>query len=124
MTTEQPIDTAAVERHRQRADAMGDSMRRYLIGVNAGGIGVLATLVDKFEMQQIIWTLGLFTAGLALTGFSIGLQKAKAISLRKAAENGRDEPSFEACLQRNETYDSASFALFIVGALMFFACAG
>ena len=35
------------EQHQQRADEMGDAMRRYLIGINTGGVGVVVALASE-----------------------------------------------------------------------------
>ena len=110
------------EYYRQRADEMGDSMRRYLVGVNSGGIGILAVLVGKGDSLklQLIAPLLCFSIGLIFTGVSVTLQKHKALRRKEAAAKNKEEPNFDVAQWRNETYDLISFAFFGAGILAFF----
>ena len=87
----------------------------------AGAIGVLATQSDRFDLLQIGLSLDLFTAGLAVTGLSIWIQKVKALRRRDAARNGHPIPTFDTLLERNETPDGISLLLFGLGVLAFVA---
>ena len=113
-----------LDRHQQRADDMGDAMRRYLVAVNLGGIGVLAVLVEKgagADLPHSIWVpLLLFCFGLTLSGVSIALQKHKALRRRDAARDEESEPDFTIPRWRNQTYDLISFGAFIFGVVTFF----
>jgi hypothetical protein len=116
-----------VDRHQRRADDMADAMRRYLVGVNAGGVGVLAALANSeagasSELPSwVIAPIVCFVAGLILTGVSLSLQKHKAQKRRDAAKRGEPEPDFNTPGWRNEWLDQVSLATFVLGTFLFVA---
>lgn len=111
-------------RHQKRADDMADSMRRYLLSVNAGGIGTLAVLVEKkdcvLSSGRLCVPLISFALGLIILGFSLYLQKWKALKRRDAAKNNSNDTTFTAFYSRNETYDLVAFGCFVFGVFSYF----
>lgn len=110
-------------RHQERADAIADSMRRYLLSVNAGGIGTLAVLVEKkdcvLSSGRLCVPLISFALGLIFVGFSLYLQKWKALKRRDAAKKSCNT-TFTAFFWQNETYDLVAFGCFIFGVFSYF----
>jgi hypothetical protein len=105
---------------RARADDMGDALRRYLVGLNTGGIGVIVALYSGEDLEhhgvwQFLIPIISFVAGLLITGWSIGLQKHKAIQRRKSAMSGGKGSDYSDFYLRNQTYDIISGAAFILG---------
>jgi hypothetical protein len=108
------------ERHQKRADDMGDAIRRYLIGINTGGIGVVVALASR-DRGPALGTWGLlvpllfFVFGIVTIGGSLVLQKHKALKRRDAAKECRSMPDYNRMLWRNQTYDIIAGVLFIIG---------
>ena len=106
--------------HQKRADDMADAMRRYLVGINTGGIGVVIALVagengPALGSLRLLVPFVLFVLGIIVIGFSLGLQKHKALKRRDAARRGDTMPDYDHLLMRNQTYDVIAAALFVLG---------
>lgn len=105
----------------KRADELADAMRRYLIGINTGGIAVTltfaASMAEKgLRPQWVIWPVGLFALGLGISGGSLLYAKHKALKRKKAAEEKQEIPKYDAWCQRNFTYELITLAVFLVAA--------
>ncbi len=113
--------TDPAEHHQKRAEDMGDTIRRYLIGINAGGVGVLAAIARGDSSPRHLWFPILsFVIGLGVTGLSLFIQKHKALKRRDAARTGQPEPDFNKFWSANETYDLISFACFVTAVFSYF----
>jgi hypothetical protein len=105
----------------KRADELADAMRRYLIGINTGGIAVTltfaASMVEKgVHPEWVIWPVGLFVLGLGISGGSLLYAKHKALKRKKAAEEKQASPKYDAWCQRNFTYELITLAIFMAAA--------
>ena len=107
--------------HEKRSRQVADSTRRFLIGINAGGIA-LTTLFAGHMVEKGInpgWIVGpilTFTLGLVFVGVSLFLSKHRAIKRSIAKENDQQKPDYKKWFWRSMTWDifSAVFFLFAV----------
>jgi len=101
----------------KRADDMADTMRRYLIGINTGGVAIALTFAAS-AMEKgvhpawVIWPVLLFVIGLGVSGGSLLLGKHKALKRKQAAEIGEPIPKYKAWYQRNFTYELFTLTFF------------
>ena len=114
-------------KYANRADQMGDVFRRYLVGLNTGGIVILMQMMMSEQlgrnvsryMKPSFW---FFFIGLLIIGGSIYLQKHKAIQKGKAVGNDAKlkllDNKFRKKRWSNTTYDVAALACFLIGALV------
>jgi len=107
----------------RRADKLADAMRRYLIGINTGGIAVVLTFAAALTEKGvhpgwIIWPVALFALGLGISGGSLLYAKHKALRRKKAADDGKEIPKFDIWYQRNFTYELITIVLFSVAAVI------
>jgi len=103
----------------KRADNLADVMRRYLIGINTGGIAI--TLMFAANMASkgvhpgwVMWPACFFTLGLGISGGSLLYAKHKALKRKQAAENGKEIPKYDALLQRNFAYELITLFFFLL----------
>ncbi|MDX2028760.1 MAG: hypothetical protein SFW62_09025 [Alphaproteobacteria bacterium] len=101
--------------HQKRADDMGDSTRRYLIGIHTGGIGILATLAEKngysYSLSWMVAPLIFFVLGLTIVVGSIFLQKHKALK----RINSMKKENFRNFFYWNWTWDLLALGMFAIG---------
>ena len=92
----------------KRADEMADAVRRFLVGLNTGGVAVALTFaanaIEKgvhpgWIVVPVLW----FVFGLGVSGGSLLWAKHKALKRKQAAEKGESVPEFNAWCQRNFT---------------------
>jgi hypothetical protein len=103
----------------KRADDLADTMRRYLVGINTGGIAVTLTFAASMAEKGIhpAWAIvpvSLFAFGLGVSGFSLLYAKHKALKRKDAKEEGKEIPKFKAWCQRNFTYELITLVIFLV----------
>lgn len=103
-----------------RADELADVLRRYLVGINTGGIAAsltfAASLAEKgINPNWVFWPVAIFVVGLGVSGGSMLYAKHKALKRRDAADNGGDIPEFDSCLQRNFSWDLVTLLIFLAG---------
>jgi hypothetical protein len=103
----------------KRADDLADAMRRYLIGINTGGIAVSLTfasgMVEKgVHPGWVMLPVSLFALGLGISGASLLYAKHKALKRKKASEEGKEIPQFDAWCQRNFIYEFITLAIFLI----------
>lgn len=101
----------------KRADEMADAMRRYLVGINAGGIVVVLTFAASamekgVHPNWIMLPVLLFVIGLGISGGSLLLAKHKALKRKQAAEKGETIPEYKAWWQRNFVYEFLALVIF------------
>ena len=106
-----------------RADDMADTLRRYLFGINTGGIGVVIALASgdrgpDLGSRGLLVPLVFFVLGVITTGGSLALQKHKALKRQEAAQNGKPPPGFKDIIWRNQTYDLIAGVFFIGGIIV------
>ena len=90
-----PESKTDVQRYQDRADAAGQKIRGYLIGMNTAAIG--ASLSCASLINEPLWAIPpccLFITSLFVTGDCLFMSKDKAIRLRDiaAAEEAGEEP--------------------------------
>jgi dipeptide/tripeptide permease len=105
----------------KRADELADAMRRYLIGINTGGIAVTLTFAASIAEKGVnpawvFWPVGLFSLGLGISGVSLLYAKHKALKRKKEVEESKEIPKFDAWCQRNFTYEIITLLVFLVAA--------
>ena len=103
----------------KRADDLADSMRRYLIGINTGGIAIALTFASSMAEKGIypawvMWPVALFVLGLGVSGGSLLYAKHKALKRKKANEENKEIPKYDAWFQRNFTYELITLLVFLV----------
>lgn len=102
----------------KRADEMADAMRRFLVGINTGGVAVVLTFAAN-AMEKgvhpgwVVCAVLLFVLGLGVSGGSLLLAKHKALKRKQAAEKGQCIPQFKAWCQRNFTYELLTLVVFL-----------
>jgi hypothetical protein len=102
----------------KRADEVADAMRRYLVGINTGGVAVALTFAANAMENGIHpgWIIGpvlLFVLGLGVSGGSLLLAKHKALKRKQAAVKGERIPEYKAWHQQNFTYELLTLIVFL-----------
>lgn len=107
--------------HEKRARELADATRRFLVGLNTGGVGATlalgGSLAGRVGLRWAVLPIGFFTAGLAVTLLSLMLAKHRELKRRDAAAENRDPPTFKAWYWRSFTYEAISTILFALGVL-------
>lgn len=103
-----------------RSREIADTIRRYLIAINTGGIGVsfavAGTLAgNNVKPSWVIMPVVIFSLGLTIIGVSLFLAKHKAIKRRDANINNKPEPDYTSYIWRNITWDIVSLIIFLLG---------
>jgi hypothetical protein len=103
----------------KRADELADATRRFLIGMNTGGVAVTlafaGSLVEKdVAPGWVVIPVSLFVLGLVVSAFSLQYAKHKALKRRNAVRYRKPVPKFDAFLQRNATYEAITFVVFLL----------
>lgn len=112
-----------IDKNEKRAQEIADSLRRYLIGVNTGGIGaslaVASALFDKgIKPQWIFWPALIFVMGLIVSGISMLLAKHRELKRRNALRDNQPLPNFTGFFWRSYTWDTISLILFAGASIM------
>lgn len=102
----------------KRADELADAMRRYLVGINTGGVAVALTFaanaIEKgVHPSWVICPVLLFVLGLGVSGGSLLLAKHKALKRKQAAEKGEPIPEYKAWCQQSFTYELLTLVVFL-----------
>ena len=109
--------------YEKRAQEVADSLRRFLIAIHTGGIGVIlavaSSLVDeKIEPKWAFWPVLIFITGLIVVGVSLLLAKHREVKRGEAEKEGKEEPDFSGFFWRSYTWDSFSLILFVIGSIV------
>ena len=108
--------------HIARANEIADSLRKYLIGFNTGGIAAIlaaaASLASEcVNPKWVVPSFAFFSLGLCLVLISLFLQKHKALARRDAAVAGQPQPDYTKGIWRNFTWDLMAFSAFLIGVM-------
>ena len=108
--------------HEERSQAVGDTLRRFLLAIHTGGIGALLAVASSLAGEHVHprWAFVpvlIFVGGLVVVGVSLNLAKIREIRRRNAARNNQQEPNFTGLFWRSQTWDILSLVLFVVGAV-------
>ena len=108
--------------HENRSREIADTTRRFLVGVNTGGIGASLAMAGSLAAQKVspAWVVlpaTLFITGLVATGVSLFLAKHRELKRRDAAEAQRQPPDFTALPWRSFTWDAIALVLFVAGCI-------
>jgi len=111
------------EDQEKRSREIADTIRRYLVAIHTGGIGITFGVVGALASNKInpgwaAWPIAIFSMGLVVVGGSLSLAKYKAIQRRDALRQNKEAPNFTACLWRNDTWDRVSLIIFLLGVLV------
>lgn len=111
--------------YRKRADDTGLNFRRYVTGINTGGIiitlYVCKTLIDNKINPFDTWILfpfSFFVSGLIFTGISNYVAKIKRVDDVKRIENGQkpiDWGNPGKSFYKNTMYEVLSLCMFVLG---------
>lgn len=105
-----------------RAREIADVTRRYLVGLNTGGIAITiafaSSLAEKgVEPRWAVWPVSVFVLGLVVSSVSILLAKHKALKRRDAAREDRPEPTYAKWYWANFTYEIVALVAFIAAVI-------
>ena len=105
----------------KRADELADAMRRYLIGINTGGVAIALTFAANMAEKGVhpawvVCPVFLFALGLGISGGSLLYAKHKALKKKKAVNEDTEIPKYDACCQQNFTYELITLLVFLVAA--------
>jgi hypothetical protein len=109
-----------ITHHRQRANELGDSLRKYLLTVHTGGIGAVLLAATSLTGKDVSpdWArlpLTLFVLGAGCVGVSMTLAKYRELRRDTAMREGMPEPEFNQ-LQHSLFWDLIALTLFLGGA--------
>jgi hypothetical protein len=104
--------------HESRSQALGDEIRRLLIGANTGGIAATVALAASLAGNNIspgwaVLPIILFLVGVVLSAFSAFLAQHREILRRAAAEKNLPAPTFNQ-LQWSWLWNALSLIAFVV----------
>ncbi len=110
-------------KYSDRADAVADTLRTFLIAVHTGGLGILFAVAASLAAECVNprWAVCpalIFSFGLVIAGASLLLAKHKALKRRDAARKGHAIPDFDGFLVRNFTWDAFSLLVFAAGVIV------
>lgn len=102
---------------------MADAIRRYLVGINTGGVAVTLTFAanaieNGIHPAWVFWPVLFFVLGLGISGGSLLLAKHKALKRKQAAEKGKPIPEYKAWHQRNFTYEILTLVVFLCAVII------
>lgn len=121
-------DSTRAQDHENRSRAIADSLRRFLVGLHTGGIGLVALFAAEVitgaqndqmidaALDSFVGPILVFTLGLLATGYSMQLAKHRETQRRDAALAGKSDPTFP-LRQQSMTWEYVSLALFAAGVL-------
>lgn len=109
--------------HDKRSREIADTTRRLLVAINTGGVGVTFAMAGTLAGSKVnpgwaAWPVGIFIAGLVVTGGSLLLAKYRELERGKAAKAGKPAPEFSAWYWRSFTWDGFALGLFVVGCVV------
>jgi hypothetical protein len=101
-----------------RSRELADSIRKYLIGVNTGGVAVVTALSKSLSWAP---TIMFFIIGIVFCGISLFFAQYRALKRRDFAKLEMEEPIFP--LYRCSIFWNAlSFSSFVVGVILGLIC--
>jgi hypothetical protein len=104
--------------HNGRAREIADVTRRYLVGLNTGGIAITVAFASSMAEKSVVpswavWPVSVFVLGLVVSGVSLFLAKHKALKRRDAARENRPEPDYAKWYWANFTYEIVTLVAFL-----------
>jgi hypothetical protein len=104
--------------HEFRSRDLADSLRKYLIGINTGGIAVV-TAISK----NVAWvpTIACFVLGLVFCGASLFYAQRRELKRRDASSSKMPDPIFT-WYQTSVWWNAFSFLSFVAGAMLSLLC--
>ena len=105
-----------------RAREIADVTRRYLVGLNTGGIAITVAFASSLAEKEVeprwaVWPVSVFVLGLVVSSVSIFLAKHKALKRRDAAREDRPEPNYAKWYWANFTYEIVALVAFIAAVI-------
>jgi hypothetical protein len=109
--------------HEKRSREIADTIRRFLVAVNTGGIGVSFGVAGFLAGQKVspgwtAWPVAFFVGGLIVTAGSLVLAKHRELKRRDAALAKESEPEFKKWYWRSFTWDLVALAFFVAGSIV------
>lgn len=97
-----------VNEYERRAQEVADTLRRFLIAIHTGGIGVILAVAGALTDQKVspkwaFWPVLIFITGLVIIGVSLLLAKYREVKRREAEKEGKQEPDSSGFLWRSYT---------------------
>lgn len=107
----------------KRADDIADASRRFVIGLNTGGIAIALIFATSMSEQGvhprwIVLPVLLMSLGLCTSGFGLWYAKHESLKRRDAAAAGEPIPPFGRWHRRNATYEAVATVFFITAVLV------
>ena len=111
------------EEYENRALAVADTTRRYLIALNTGGVAVTFAVAGSLAAEGVnpswaIWPVAIFVFGLVISAISLFLVKNKALKRRDAALENLPMPDYAKWYLANFSYEILTLAVFLTGVSM------
>jgi hypothetical protein len=108
--------------HEKRSREIADTTRRFLVGVNTGGIGACLAMAGSLAAHKVnpAWAVlpaALFIAGLTAIGVSLFLAKHRELKRRNAATEKVPPLPFKRLFWRSYTWDAIALLLFVAGCI-------
>jgi len=108
--------------HESRSQALGDEIRRILIGSNTGGIAAVVALAASMAAIKVhpawaVTPIGIFLLGIVLAAVSAFLAQDREIRRRNAAERGESISNFHV-LRWSWLWNCLSLGAFVAGAII------
>lgn len=104
--------------HEFRSRELADSLRKYLIAANTGGVGLLAI---PSMVASCISAVMFFVLGLVFCGLSFFYAQHRELRRRDAAKLELPEPKFSN-YQTSVFWNALSFISFIIGSIVGIVC--
>jgi hypothetical protein len=101
-----------------RSRELADSLRKYLIGINTGGIAVVTALSKNLSWAP---TIMFFILGIVFCGISLFFAQYRALKRRDSAKLKMAEPIFS-LYRHSRFWNALSFLCFVVGAILGLIC--
>lgn len=111
-----PID------HEKRSREIADSIRRLLIALNTGGIGVAFGVASSLAGHKVApgwaaWPVSFFVCGLIVTAISLFLAKHRELKRRDKNLDNLRMPNFTKWYWQSFTWDLVALTFFVVGTI-------
>ncbi|MGZ8272021.1 MAG: hypothetical protein ACXW1T_12295 [Methylophilus sp.] len=101
-----------------RSRELADSLRKYLIGINTGGIAVVTALSKSLSWAP---TIMFFILGIVFCGISLFFAQYRTLKRRDSAKLKMAEPIFP-LYRHSRFWNALSFLCFVVGAILGLIC--
>lgn len=113
----------AADDQERRAREIADITRRYLIGLNTGGVALTFAVIGSLAERGVkpgwaVWPTGIFVFGLVISGVSLTLAKHRTLKRRDAAESGDPKPDFKKWYCASFSYEILTLAVFVLAVVV------